>query len=461
MLYTFIRWLTRIALKAYFRKVIVTGTENIPAHGPVIIVANHPSAFMDPMVICTITNRSLHFVTAGEYMGRGLKSWICRKQLNMIPVYRPSAARAGETVSNDGMFAQCYELLNREGTVLVFPEGNSVTERRVRKLKTGAARMALGARHASPDKTEVSIVPVGLNYANPHRFQSEVFVKIGRPITTAGFNADLEGVAALTAEIESRLKEASLHVEHEELDSVVKKVELIMKSEASVTGKQLATVDSAPAEGRRFLLHQQLIDVIQKIHACRPEAIQQLEKRLDAYLAKIRQMGISDKSVAALSPLTTAGERIRLALGRPLFIAGFLINAIPYYLTVLLFRMLNLFPRTGTTQSKQKINPAFRGSIGISIGMIVFIHWYLGWATVFALMTGLWWVAIVALAGFYMTGQFTLKYLGWTLRADQKSKIRRILGRGTDLYAELIVERRGILESIITMTQESQTKTAL
>lgn len=91
MVYRIIKWLAGITLKAYFRKVVVRGMENIPSNGPVIIVANHPSAFMDPMVIGTITNRSLHFIAAGEFMGHGLKSWIYRKQLNMIPVYRPSA----------------------------------------------------------------------------------------------------------------------------------------------------------------------------------------------------------------------------------------------------------------------------------------------------------------------------------------------------------------------------------
>jgi glycerol-3-phosphate O-acyltransferase/dihydroxyacetone phosphate acyltransferase len=390
MLYRIIRWLTRITLKAYFRKVVVSGLENIPANGPVIIVANHPSAFMDPMVVGTCTNRSLHFIAAAEFMGRGLKSWIYRKQLHMIPVFRPSATMGEASRMNDEMFSQCYELLASGGAVMIFPEGNSVTEQRVRKLKTGAARMALGTRDHCSGGLEVSIVPVGLNYANPHRFQSEVFVNIGEAITTKGFTSDQQGAVELTAEIERRLRETVRHVQYEELDSLVKKVELIMKSRPGVKREGMS---------EELQLHQQRIHSMQAMLEARPEVVSQLESRVDAYLGKIRQIGISDRSIATLSALDTPLERLRLHAGRPLFITGFLINVIPYYLTVFVFRRLNLF------QSHSKgINPAFRGSIAIAVGMVVFIHWYIGLAVLCAGLTGFWWLGLVALHQLDLTG---------------------------------------------------------
>jgi len=410
-------------------------------------------------------------------MGRGLKSWIYRKQLNMIPVFRPSTT-TGETASmNKEMFSQCYDLLAAGGAVLVFPEGTSVTEKRVRKLKTGTARIALGTRDHSSG-VEVSIVPVGLNYANPHRFQSEVFVNIGEPVTTKGFTSDQEGTAALTAEIERRLRATVLHVQYEELDSVVKKAELIMKSRPGLPARpddsvgragkagtkrdeQGATIDTNGASreaGEEFQLRQRLIQSIQTMHEAQPEILRQIETRLDAYLGKIRQMGISDSSIAALAPIDTALERFRLFWGRPLFFIGFLINAIPYYSTVFAFRKLDLFQRAGASPRKRDVNPAFRGSIAIAIGMVVFCLWYLGWATASVLLSGLWWVGLIALLVFYLTGLFTLRYIGWTMVADQKSKVRKLLGKGSYLYSELIVERREILQAITRMTQEFQTQ---
>src|SRR5688572_3247556 len=326
MIYRFIKWLSGITLKAYFRKVVVKGRENIPSTGPVIIVANHPSAYMDPMVIGACTKRSLHFVVAAEFMGRGLKSWIYRKQLNMIPVYRPGT-QPGQSRKNVDMFSRCHELLSGGGAVLIFPEGNSITEKRIRKLKTGTARMALGARDHFAGAPEVTIVPVGLNYANPHRFQSELFINIGEPVTTKGFSSDHDGIVGLTSEIEDRLREAVVHVEYEELDSVVKKVELIMKSTLQNGNEKQGDVITD------LQSYQRLVQSIQSAHELEPETIRNLEILMDGYLDKIRQLGISDSSVASLSPFSTPAERFRLWAGRPLFILGFLFNAIPYYST--------------------------------------------------------------------------------------------------------------------------------
>lgn len=454
MVYSIIRWLTRFTLKAYFRKVVVKGKENIPTVGPVIFVANHPSAFMDPMVIGIYAGRSLHFVAAAEFMGRGLRSWFYRKQLHMIPVYRPTTTTGDTSKMNKEMFAKSYELLARGGALVIFPEGNSITEKRLRKLKTGTARIALGTRDHS-EGVEVSIVPVGLNYSNPHRFQSEVFVNIGEPVTTKGFASDQEGAVALTDEIERQLKKTVIHVEHEELDSVIKKAELIMKSRPGLQAGKASAKSASNDDG--FTLHQRLIQSMQTVHEDRPDMIQEIEMRLDAYLGKIRQMGISDRAIAELSPIDTPLERIRLILGRPVFIVGFLINALPYYLTVFVFRRLNIFQRDGASPEEHGVNGSFRGSIAIAIGMVVFLLWYLGWAVASAMTTGLWWVALVASLIFYLTGLFTLRYIGWTMIADQKSRIRKLLTKGSYQYSDLVLERREIFQSIDSMTQEFQT----
>jgi glycerol-3-phosphate O-acyltransferase/dihydroxyacetone phosphate acyltransferase len=449
MIYRLIKWLSGITLKSYFRKVVVKGREHIPSTGPVIIVANHPSAYMDPMVIGACTKRSLHFVAAAEFMGRGLKSWIYRKQLNMIPVYR-SNTQPGQSRMNVDMFSKCHELLAGGGAVLIFPEGNSITEKRIRKLKTGTARMALGARDHFHGGSEVTIVPVGLNYANPHRFQSELFVNIGEPVTTKGFSSDHDGIVRLTSEIEDRLREAVVHVKYEELDSVVKKVELIMKSTLQNGHEKQGDIITD------LQSYQRLVQSIQSAHELEPETIRNLEILMDGYLDKIRQLHISDSSVATLSPFSTPAERFQLWAGRPLFILGFLLNAIPYYSTVFFFRSLNLFSEPGQAQPIQNIRPSFRGSVAMSVGMVVFIHWYLLWAIVCAVATGMWWLGPVTWVAFYLTGQFTLRYIGWTLIKDQKKRVRKILGRNTDLYAQLIVERRQIVETIKKITREPQ-----
>ena len=54
-------------------------------------------------------------------------------------------------------------------------------------IKTGVAIIALGAEAKYNFELDLSIVPIGLNYSNPHNFKSDVFVNIGKPIKVSDY----------------------------------------------------------------------------------------------------------------------------------------------------------------------------------------------------------------------------------------------------------------------------------
>jgi 1-acyl-sn-glycerol-3-phosphate acyltransferase len=78
---------------------------------------------------------------------------------------------------NDEMFKACFDKLENKGVILIFPEGTSKTERILRSIKTGAARIALGTSRNNDFNINVTILPVGLNYSNSSRFRSEMSVE--------------------------------------------------------------------------------------------------------------------------------------------------------------------------------------------------------------------------------------------------------------------------------------------
>ena len=61
MLYSILKRVIKIFLKAFFRSFDVLGEENIPAKGPVIYVANHPSAVIDPIAIAVSLKDKLYY----------------------------------------------------------------------------------------------------------------------------------------------------------------------------------------------------------------------------------------------------------------------------------------------------------------------------------------------------------------------------------------------------------------
>ena len=81
---------------------------------------------------------------------------------------------------NDTAFRACRTLLAQGGLVGVFPEGISHDEARLQPLRTGAARIALGAAF-DDGVTGVETVAVGLVYDDKARFRSHALVRIGGP----------------------------------------------------------------------------------------------------------------------------------------------------------------------------------------------------------------------------------------------------------------------------------------
>jgi 1-acyl-sn-glycerol-3-phosphate acyltransferase len=106
-----VRLIARAATLGWFRAVEVTGIERIPRTGPVLLVA--------------------------EGDGAG-------------------------TRRNLDAFAACFAHLREGGAIGIFPEGEASDEAHLLPIRTGAARIALGAH--SRGAMGLQIVPVGLIY---------------------------------------------------------------------------------------------------------------------------------------------------------------------------------------------------------------------------------------------------------------------------------------------------------
>jgi 1-acyl-sn-glycerol-3-phosphate acyltransferase len=173
----------RLTTKFFFKTISVRNKEIIPQDGPLMILANHPSTFMDPIVITTILNRDVYYLAKGELFKSRLSRWILPK-LNMIPVYRKQDDPK-QMEKNKDTFEKCFEHLEKGGAILMFPEGTSITERKLRPIKTGASRIVLGAEERNQFNLGIKVITIGLNYDNPHRFNQQLYINIEQPIAAA------------------------------------------------------------------------------------------------------------------------------------------------------------------------------------------------------------------------------------------------------------------------------------
>lgn len=194
---------TYLVSPSYFDRVEVTGQENIPPTGPVILAPTHRSRW-DALVVPLTTGklasgRHLHYmISANEY--KGVQGWFM-KHLGGFPVdpQRPGIESVRYSVN----------LLSRGEMVVIFPEGDIYRERRVHPLKRGVATIALGAQSRLEGGETVKILPVSIRYSQPYpTWRCSVRVDIGQPLDVANYSCGSlrKNSQQLTADLEVALR---------------------------------------------------------------------------------------------------------------------------------------------------------------------------------------------------------------------------------------------------------------
>src|SRR6266536_3024084 len=87
MIRRIIRAVLRLALRVYFRRIEVTGLENVPRSTPAIFVLNHPNALVDPAFLLCLAPRRVSFLAKAPLFRTPVLSFFVRA-LDSLPVYR-------------------------------------------------------------------------------------------------------------------------------------------------------------------------------------------------------------------------------------------------------------------------------------------------------------------------------------------------------------------------------------
>ena len=299
--------LLRFAFRVYFRRVEVAGLENVPRKSPVIFVLNHPNALVDPAFLLCLAPRKVSFLAKAPLFRIPVLGFLVRA-LDSLPVYRRQDE--GEDISrNLETFAAARKLLAQGGTIGICPEGVSHDEPRLRPIKTGAARIALGAL-STGEVTDLKIVPAGLYYTSKTTFRSAVLLHFGPPLPVTRAELEADGhptrasVRELSARIEAALREVMLDAEHEEALHTIARAERIFSDERK--GKS----DSLTGE---LQLQQQFIKGYKVLRDQAPDRLARLEMRMTRFEEELKQAGVDPDD---LSPPTSTFDVLRHLIGR-------------------------------------------------------------------------------------------------------------------------------------------------
>jgi glycerol-3-phosphate O-acyltransferase/dihydroxyacetone phosphate acyltransferase len=193
----------------------------------------------------------------------------------------------GQQLDNDSAFAALHDILGRGRAAGIFPEGISHEGPQLTALKTGAARIAFGAKRATPG-TPLCIVPTGLHYFNRHRFRSTVLVQFGEPIwlddarLAAHAAGEQDAVRALTRDLDDDLRALTVNATDWDTARVLDGVRRLYQPPD-------ARLQERVELARRFNLHYPAVKD-------QPE-VKTLYGRVAAYLERLDAAGLDDNAV--------------------------------------------------------------------------------------------------------------------------------------------------------------------
>ncbi len=178
MLYYLYRILFKFSLRLFYKRVFISGLENIPKDKAIILSSNHPNAFMDAFVVGAFLPRQMStLVRSDVFVNKPVTAFL--RSFNLIPTYR-SRDGAKNLKKNEKTFKEAIACMAKNHAILIFSEGTSIMGNHLLPLKKGTARLALQASQTL-DK-EVVIIPVGINYTNFLKRGSELMLNFDKPI---------------------------------------------------------------------------------------------------------------------------------------------------------------------------------------------------------------------------------------------------------------------------------------
>ena len=384
----------RLITHAYYR-VTVAGPP-VAAQGPLLLVANHPNEAFDPLLVATAVERPVRFLAKAPLFAVPLLGGVLRAA-GCLPVYRPSDD-PGQTARNAATFAAVTAALRENAAVALFPEGTSHDAPSLAPLRTGAARIALGAAAGG---VPLAIVPVGLVLADRDRARSEALAVLGPPLAwddlrAAGPSAD--AVRVLTGRIAAALEAVTVN-----LDAWADEP-LVVTAEAVYAATHPVSPDPAERVRRLWLATRWL----RALRGSDDPRYPRLAARLRAHGGALARLGLAPADLGEPSDLATAvrwtGRRLPLLAAGAMGLVGLLLVSGPMIAA-------DLLTRGGERGQESRATH----------------HLYVGSALVL-----LWWVAIVAAVtvgrgpGAGAVAALTLPVAGFTGLAIQQAWARRL-----------------------------------
>lgn len=457
---------------AFFRSVEVTGDENVPRDRGGVLVAWHPNGLVDPSVLtATFPGRVVFGAKHGLFkwplFGRIMRAF------GAVPIYRahddPRLGEEARRAANQASLSALAARIADGAFAALFPEGISHDEPFLAPVKTGAARLYLEARNATPPHMRPPVIlPVGLHYDEKRLFRSQALVWFYPPLELP---PELERVAVpgrarqwseeevrtLTRAIEQALIAAVHPTEDWETHRLINRVRKLVRAERAHRAGEASDKPTFAEKVSGFARVQRGYYERLESH---PEKAAELRWRVRAYDEYMTALGLDDHELDADPPDLSLRLLLRTALQGifvfvvlpPVLLLGYLVNGFP---ALIVYATSRLLAKEPTVVATHKL---IVGSVVFPltwIAVIVFgavahaqfagsLPWLWNWP----ILTG------VALAALSIVGAaHMLRYQAAVRQALKNLRVRFRRRRQAEFIARMLEARADIYDDVMQMAE--------
>jgi len=423
----------KVGLNTFYKRHETYNIDSVPyGEKPILFAANHQNAFLDPILTTVSGKHNTYYLTRADIFQKPFLNWLFRS-IYMLPIYRQRDG--GDTIArNQPTFNECYDLLNKNNTIIIYPEGNHNSQKSLRPLKKGLVRIGYGADDKYNNELDVHIIPVGLNYSVYDGFQSEFLINFGEPIRLKDYNSlrsenQDAAIDTIMEEIRKGMNKQMLDIRKTDYYDAIHEMLFLFPQQINEAANELGE-----SLHSKFKAQKQFITNIEATIDRDPSVAEQLNEKANSVINFTKDKGLKywlfDKEKYSAGGLLIA--ILSLIIGLPFHIYGMLNNYIPYKIPVWFVN----------SRVKDK---TFHGSFKMAFGVLFFkIFWVLQTVIVACLTDQYIW--ILYLATLPISAIFSWNY--WKMFLKTRGKIRYNSLRKTTEFKKVQEDRIYLLELI-------------
>jgi hypothetical protein len=289
-------------------------------------------------------------------------------------------------------------------------------------------------------KLGVKILPIGINYENPHQFRKDVFVNIGEAIDVSTFQKDykeyeIKASKNLTKQIKTTLSSLIMDIDDKRQEMLTDAIYKLHKSQLQLENPSLVS-----DKLEDFNYQKNIAEAVAYFAKYQKGRFNAIYYRVRNYSQAIEFLKIDDRVLEEKTTQKPLAIRVlilvlKLVIGLPIFLYGFIHNYLPFALSPILTKKINS-------------ELEYRGPISMVIGMFLYLILYTIFTICMFCMTESWIITILYLASLPLTGMLAYWYSQNIISISNKWKYISLFYKKNSTVSKLVMERRALTQEI-------------